>query len=106
MVEQRSADRIPIRLLTSVRVAGRALRRFDAHTRDVSVRGLYLDLKEPVGEGEHLDFAVTLPPVITQTEKIPVKGRGRVVRGLRPRRQAGRRGHHHRAIRVLIMLRL
>jgi hypothetical protein len=52
----------------------------NAHTRDVSFRGLYLTMAEAPKVGSPLDFIITLPREITMSAEVRIRCVGRVVR--------------------------
>jgi hypothetical protein len=61
-------------------VASAGFRTFEAHTRDLSARGVYIYLDQPVMEKGKVEFVVTLPPEVTLTDSIRVRCTGQVVR--------------------------
>ena len=51
-----------------------------AQTRDVSSRGVYIYLDDPINEGVPLEFVMTLPTEITLSDPIRVRCAGHVLR--------------------------
>lgn len=79
MPERRGTRRFSLRLPVAVRLPS-SERQLEAHTKDVSARGIYFFLPEPVEEGVPLEFLLTLPPEITLSDSIRVRCRGRALR--------------------------
>jgi hypothetical protein len=77
--EKRATRRFTLRLPISIH-AGVEHAPFQAHTRDVSARGICFYLDAPLETGSAIDFTLTLPPEITLTESIRVRCKGKVVR--------------------------
>lgn len=50
------------------------------HTRDVSSRGVFFYMDAAIHEGSSIEFVMTLPSEITQTEPVRVHCSGTVVR--------------------------
>lgn len=81
MTERRSTTRYPLKLPLSVRppgvsVAGEIL----TECRDVSSRGLYFFLEQPLNSGAPLEIMLTLPSEITRGEPVRVRCQARVQR--------------------------
>jgi hypothetical protein len=78
--ERREARRftmsLPMRVLPR-EVKGREL---DAHTRDVSYRGLYFLADAKFEIGSEIEFVITLPQQVTQSGNVNIRCLGEVVR--------------------------
>jgi hypothetical protein len=78
------ADRREARRFTMslpMRVSPRAKgRELDAHTRDVSYRGLYFVADADFEVGSEIDFVITLPQQVTQSGDVNIRCQGEVVR--------------------------
>ena len=78
--ERREARRftmsLPMRVLPR-EVKGREL---DAHTRDVSYRGLYFLADAKFEIGSEIEFVITLPQQVTQSGNVNIRCLGQVVR--------------------------
>lgn len=78
--ERREARRftmsLPLRVLP-IEAKGHEL---NAHTRDVSYRGLYFLTEEGFEVGKEIDFVITLPEQVTQSGDVNIRCQGRVVR--------------------------
>ena len=76
--ERRSDKRFHVSLPVMVRRAnGRSL---PARTRDISQRGICLNLPNELTVGSEIDFVVTLPAEVTLTAPMRVKCTGCIVR--------------------------
>lgn len=53
---------------------------FDAHTRDLSYRGLYFLADAKFEVGSDIDFVITLPEQVTQSTDVNIRCQGRIVR--------------------------
>jgi hypothetical protein len=64
-----------------MRVSPRAKgRELDAHTRDVSYRGLYFVTDADFEVGSEIEFVITLPQQVTQSGDVNIRCQGEVVR--------------------------
>lgn len=79
MQERRGTRRFSLRLPVAVQLPDQP-DPIQAHTKDVSARGVYFFVHEAIEEGVPLEFLLTLPPEITLTESIRVRCRGRAIR--------------------------
>lgn len=77
--EKRANWRFALRSPVSVNYTGHAGSAL-AQTRDVSARGICFYMDGPIPAGSDIEFTLTLPPEITQTQSIPVRCKGKVVR--------------------------
>lgn len=77
--DKRATRRFALRLPVSVRYGESAEER-EAHTRDVSARGVCFFLDSAIQAGSGIEFTLTLPPEITLTESIRIQCEGRVLR--------------------------
>jgi hypothetical protein len=78
--ERREARRftmsLPMRVLT-----GEAQRHeLNAHTRDVSYRGLYFLAEAGFEIGSEIEFVITLPQQVTQSGDVNIRCQGQIVR--------------------------
>jgi hypothetical protein len=55
-------------------------RELDAHTRDVSYRGLYFLVDANFKIGSEIEFVITLPQQVTQSGDVNIRCLGEVVR--------------------------
>jgi hypothetical protein len=78
--EKRAARRFALRIPVSVARGEDTNYGESAEIRDVSARGISLQLDSPIDQGSPIGFTLTLPPEITLTESIRVQCKGRVVR--------------------------
>lgn len=52
----------------------------DAHTRDVSYRGLYFLAETNFDIGSEIEFVITLPEQVTQSSDVNIRCLGQIVR--------------------------
>ncbi len=85
--ERRSSRRFALSLPLTVSFAegdrpkdGEAQNAAEAHSLDVSARGICFYFDSPPATGTDLEFTLTLPPEITANDSIHVHCKGRVVR--------------------------
>ena len=78
--ELRSARRFPLGLPISLRFPGGNKAAVDAHTRDVSSRGVFFFVDADMAKGSAVDFVMTLPEEITLASPIRVHCHGKIVR--------------------------
>lgn len=78
--ERREARRFTMSLPMRV-LPGQAQRHeLNAHTRDVSYRGLYFLTEAPFEVGSEIDFVITLPQQVTQSSDVNIRCQGKIVR--------------------------
>lgn len=76
--EQRSIQRFNMQLPVTVQSKeGEAI---EAKTRDVSARGVFIQMNAELAPDSPLEFTLTLPPEITMTRSVRVRCVGRVLR--------------------------
>ncbi len=80
--ERRTEQRFPLRLPIVVKSFEGGLKEETSQTKDVSARGAFFFLENPLAEGTRIEMTLTLPSEITLTESIKVRCKGRVVRVL------------------------
>jgi hypothetical protein len=68
--------RLPMRVLSPESEG----REFSAQTRDVSYRGLYFHADAKFEIGSEIDFVITLPEQITQSNDVNIRCQGQIVR--------------------------
>ena len=78
--EKRSTRRFVLDLPIAVKFLDNQPQDVTGNTRDVSSRGVFFYMDAKIDEGSPIEFVMTLPSEITQTEPIRVHCSGRVVR--------------------------
>ena len=76
--DRRMMRRFDMRLPAIVRVEG--TNEFYTETQNVSARGVFFYLDEPVAAGTKIDVTLTFPPHITLTDSVRVRFSARVIR--------------------------
>ncbi len=89
--ERRAIRRFDMRLLASVQLVGSDSPVLLTETQNVSARGVYFYVDQPLALGTEFEVTLTLPPHVTLTDSVRIRFRGRVVRveELRPGSQIG-----------------
>jgi len=80
--ERRLMRRFDMRLPAIVRFEGSP--EFHTETQNVSARGVYFYLDQPVETGTKIEVTMTFPPHVTLTEAVRVRFRARIIRIERP----------------------
>jgi len=88
--ERREARRFTMSLPMRVFLRESKGREMDAHTRDVSYRGLYFLTDANFQVGSEIEFVITLPQQVTRSGDVNIRCLGEVVR-VEPR-ENGRAG--------------
>ena len=78
--ERREARRFTMNLPMRVFPREAKGRELDAHTRDVSYRGLYFLVAADFKVGSEIDFVITLPQQVTQSVDVNIRCVGEIVR--------------------------
>jgi hypothetical protein len=78
--ERREARRFTMSLPMRVFPREAKGRELDAHTRDVSYRGLYFLAEADFKVGSEIDFVITLPQQVTQSGDVNIRCVGEIVR--------------------------
>ncbi len=78
--ERREARRFTMSLPMRVFPREAKGRELDAHTRDVSYRGLYFLAAADFKVGSEIDFVITLPQQVTQSGDVNIRCVGEIVR--------------------------
>ena len=78
--ERREARRFTMNLPMRVFPREAKEREMDAHTRDVSYRGLYFLADANFQVGSEIEFVITLPQQVTQSGDVNIRCLGEVVR--------------------------
>jgi len=78
--ERREARRFTMNLPMRVLRREDKERELDAHTRDVSYRGLYFLTNADFEVGSEIEFVITLPQLVTQSGDVNVRCQGKIVR--------------------------
>ncbi len=78
--ERREARRFTMSLPMRVLPQEAKGRELDAHTRDVSYRGLYFLADANFEIGSEIEFVITLPQQVTQSGDVNIRCLGEVVR--------------------------
>ncbi len=72
--------RFDMRLPASVRLAGNEGPLLLTETQNVSARGVFFYLSQPLSLGTEFEVTLTLPPHITLTDSVQIRFNARVVR--------------------------
>jgi hypothetical protein len=78
--ERRAMRRFDMRLPAAVRIAGAEQDELLTETQNVSARGVYFYLDEPLEPGTRVMVTMTFPPHITLTDPVRVRFTARVLR--------------------------
>jgi hypothetical protein len=78
--ERREARRFTMNLPMRVFAGAAKDRELNAHTRDVSYRGLYFLAESKFEIGSEIDFVITLPQQVTQSGDVNIRCQGKIVR--------------------------
>ena len=78
--ERREARRFTMSLPMRVLARDARGRELDAHTRDVSYRGLYFLADSKFDVGSEIEFVITLPQQVTQSGDVNIRCTGEIVR--------------------------
>lgn len=78
--DRREARRFSMSLPMRVLPRGAKGHELDAHTRDVSYRGLYFLADANFDIGSEIEFVITLPQQVTQSGDVNIRCTGEVVR--------------------------
>lgn len=78
--ERREARRFNMSLPLRVMPQGAKGRELDAHTRDLSYRGLYFVAEADFEVGSEIDFVIVLPQQVTQSADVNIRCQGNIVR--------------------------
>ncbi len=78
--ERREARRFTMSLPMRVFPREAKGRELDAHTRDVSYRGLYFLTEADFKVGSEIDFVITLPQQVTRSGDVNIRCVGEIVR--------------------------
>jgi hypothetical protein len=76
--ERRAMRRFDMRLPAIVKLEG--AHEFHTETQNVSARGVFFYLDEPVNSGTKLEVTLTFPPHVTLTDAVRVRFLARVIR--------------------------
>ena len=72
--------RFDMRLPATVKAAGAELGELLTETQNVSARGVFFYLEQPLEEGSRIEVTLTFPPHITLTDSVRVRFLARVLR--------------------------
>jgi PilZ domain len=78
--ERRTMRRFDMRLPATVKAAGAELAELLTETQNVSARGVFFYLEQPIEEGSRIEVTLTFPPHITLTDSVRVRFMARVLR--------------------------
>ena len=78
--ERRTRRRFDLRLPAVVRITGQGEADVETVTDNVSARGIFFRLPQPLAVGDHLSVTLTFPPHVTLTDKVRVRFDASVVR--------------------------
>lgn len=76
--ERRMMRRFDMRLPALVRLEG--MPEFQTETQNVSARGVFFYLNQPISAGSRIEVTLTFPPHITLTDAVRVRFSARVIR--------------------------
>ena len=88
-LEKRATRRFSLDLPIVVKYLGDGKRELSGHTRDVSSQGVFMYMNSEAAEGSTIEFVMTLPREIIQTDPIRVHCTGKVVRVEKSAREQG-----------------
>ena len=83
--ERRAIRRFDMRLPASVKLAGSDGPALLTETQNVSARGVFFYLEQPLPLGAVFEVTLTLPPHVTLTDSVQIRFNARVVRVETPR---------------------
>jgi len=83
--ERRAMRRFDMRLPASVRIGGAEGSVLLTETQNVSARGVFFYLTQPIPLGTEFEVTLTLPPHVTLTDSVQIRFNARVVRVEEPR---------------------
>lgn len=86
--ERRAMRRFDMRLPAAVRMASDNGAEITTETENVSARGVFFHLQQPLQVGDRVAVTLTFPPHVTLTEKVRVRFDARVIR-VEPQRVFG-----------------
>jgi PilZ domain len=72
--------RFEMRLPALIRMPGVGPHELLTETQNVSARGVFFYLDQPIGEGTRIEVTMTFPPHVTLTDPVRVRFLARVVR--------------------------
>jgi hypothetical protein len=72
--------RFDMRLPAAVKAEGAERAELLTETQNVSARGVFFYLEEPIAEGSRIEVTLTFPPHITLTDSVRVRFLARVLR--------------------------
>jgi hypothetical protein len=78
--ERREARRFTMSLPMRVLTGEAQQHELNAHTRDVSYRGLYFLAEAGFAVGSEIEFVITLPQQVTQSGDVNIRCQGQIVR--------------------------
>jgi PilZ domain len=78
--ERRTMRRFDMRLPALIRMSGAGPHELVTETQNVSARGVFFYLDQPIGEGTRIEVTMTFPPHVTLTDPVRVRFLARVVR--------------------------
>jgi hypothetical protein len=78
--ERRNMRRFDMRLPASVALAGGPTTELLTETQNVSARGVFFYLDQPIEVGSRIDVTLTFPPHVTLTDSVRVRFTAQVVR--------------------------
>ena len=78
--ERRAMRRFDMRLPAAVKIAGAEQDELLTETQNVSARGVYFYLDQPIEPGTRVAVTMTFPPHITLTDPVRVRFTARVLR--------------------------
>jgi hypothetical protein len=88
-VDRRKYRRYDLSIEVKVQPRKRAAPVVEAHTRDISARGVYFDFSEKMEIGSELEFELNLPAELCAGKNVRIRCRGRIVRLDKPKADTG-----------------
>ena len=78
--DKRSIRRFSLDLPISIKFLDQGRQEINAHTRDVSARGVFMYMDTEIVAGSPIEFVMTLPSEITLSDPVRVRCAGKVLR--------------------------
>ncbi len=78
--DKRISKRVPSKRQARVKSINGMMQELDAHTRDVSIRGVFIYMQKRVAAGSTIEVVLPLPEGVTDAQEMWVRCKCRVVR--------------------------
>ena len=79
-VERRAMRRFDMRLPATIQFADGVMEDFATETQNVSARGVYFYLDQPIAPDSQIHVILTFPPHVTLTDAVRVRFTARIIR--------------------------